>query len=251
MEPAVGLQNLSIRPIDPQESLEWDRLMTQHHYLGHDHLVGQSLKYVAELAGQWVALLGWASPAFKCRARDEWIGWSKEQQWQRLKYVVNNVRFLILPGVQIPNLASKALSLNCRRLSADWQTVYGHPLVMAETFVDPERFVGTCYRAANWRLLGQTRGYGRRAGEYVYHGQQKTVWVYPLRRAAQRLLSAPFLAPSLEGRVGFVDLNRAVIDQPGGLLERFGELPDARKRRGVRHTWVSVFGIATDRKSVV
>jgi hypothetical protein len=245
MESLVRLRHLAVRPIYPEESRRWDQLMSAHHYLGHHHLVGKSLKYVAEIDGEWVALLGWASPAFKCGARDTWIGWSKEQQWKRLKYVVNNVRFLILPGVRIPNLASKALSLNCRRLSADWLAVYGHPVVLAETFVDPERFLGTCYRAANWRLLGQTLGYGRQSGEYHYHGQPKTVWIYPLRRDARRVLSAPFLAPALKGRTGIMDLNQAAIEQPDGLLQRFAQLEDVRRRRGIRHPWVSVFAVAT------
>jgi hypothetical protein len=241
----VDLQNLIVRPSHPGESGRWDQLMSVHHYLGHHHLVGKSLKYVAEFDGQWVALLGWASPAFKCGARDEWIGWAKEQRWQRPKYIVNNVRFLILSGVHIANLASRALALNCRRLAKDFATVYGHPVVLAETFVDPQRFVGTCYRAANWDRLGHTVGYGRQSGEYYYHGQQKTVWVYPLHRQARRLLTAPFLARALEGRVGIMDLNETVIDEPGGLLQRFAKLVDVRKRRGVRHTWVSVFAVAT------
>ena len=245
MEPIVDLKQLEVRPIFLQESQRWDELMSAHHYLGHHHLVGKSLKYVAVLNNQWVALLGWASAAFKCRARDRWIGWSQEQQWSRLKYVVNNVRFLILPGVRIANLASKALSLNCKRLSADWEKVYGHRVVLAETFVDPERFAGTCYRAANWQLLGQTLGYGRSAGKYYYHGQPKTVWVYPLHHKGQQQLAAPFLAPALEGRVGLMDLNHAVLEQPGGLLQRFTQLIDVRKKRGVRHPWASVFAVAT------
>ncbi len=244
MESTVDLKNLIVRPIYVEECARWDQLMRTHHYLGHHHLVGKSLKYVAELHGEWVALLGWASPAFKCGARDRFIGWSKEQQWERLKYVVNNVRFLILPGIRIANLASKSLALNGKRLSADWLTAYGHPLVLAETFVDPQRFLGTCYRAANWKLLGQTLGYGRQSGEYYYHGQHKTVWVYPLHRQARRLLSAPFLAPALEGRIGIMDINHMAIEQPGGLLQRFTQLVDVRKRRGVRHTWLSVFAVA-------
>ncbi|MCL6442302.1 MAG: ISAs1 family transposase [Alicyclobacillus sp.] len=245
MESTVDLRQLTVRPIYPYESERWDQLMRAHHYLGHHHLVGKSLKYIAELDGEWVALLGWASPAFKCGARDQWIRWTQELQWQRLKYVVNNVRFLILPGVRIQNLASKALSLNCKRLCSDWISVYGHPVVLAETFVDPERFAGTCYRAANWILLGQTLGYGRNAAKYYYHGQHKTVWVYLLHRKARQLLTAPFLAPALEGRIGILDLNQAVIEQPGGLLQRFAHLIDVRKRRGVRHTWASVFAVAT------
>lgn len=119
--------------------------MDEHHYLGFRQLVGESMKYVAELNGQWVALLGCGTAAFKCGPRDEWIGWSREQQWHRLIFVTNNSRFLILPGVRIPNLASKILAMNLKRLSADWKVVFGHPIVIAETFVEHTRFAGTCY----------------------------------------------------------------------------------------------------------
>jgi len=241
---SVNLQQLKVRPISPQESERWDQLMRTHHYLGHHHLVGKSLKYVAVLGDEWVALLGWASPAFKCGARDQWIGWTKELQWQRLKYVVNNVRFLVLPGIHIANLASKALALNCRRLSEDWYTAYGHRVVLAETFVDPERFLGTCYRAANWARLGETKGYGRQSGKYYHHGQRKAVFVYPLYPKAGRWLTDSFLVPALRGRVGMMDINEAAIEQPGGLLERFSQLADVRKPRGIRHSFVSVFAVA-------
>ncbi len=108
------------------------------------------MKYVAEIEGKWVALLGWGTAAFKCGPRDQQIGWSKEQQWQRLVFIANNLRFLILPGVRIPNLASKVLSLNVKRMSSDWQAVFGHPVVLAETFIDHSRFTRTCYQATGW-----------------------------------------------------------------------------------------------------
>ncbi|WP_353928708.1 Druantia anti-phage system protein DruA [Desulfofundulus kuznetsovii] len=97
-----------------------------------------------------MALIGWDSAAYKCRSRDNWLGWTEEQKQQHLKYIAKNQRFLILPGVHIPNLASKVLALNLMHLPADWQAVHGHPVLLAETFVDHHRFRGTCYRAGGW-----------------------------------------------------------------------------------------------------
>ena len=99
------LEMLEIRPIERWEEEKWNLLMKEHHYLGFHKLVGESIKYAARINGEWVALVGWGTAAFKCGARDVWIGWTKEQQWRRLVYIANNLRFLVLPGVQIPNLA--------------------------------------------------------------------------------------------------------------------------------------------------
>jgi len=133
------LDNLVVCPIKASERKEWDRLMSKHHYLGFKSLVGESIRYVAEFNNIWCALLGWSSAALKCQPRDSWIGWSQAIQWQRLHLIVNNSRFLILPNVHIPNLASKALSLNLKQLSNDWQKIHGHPVLLAETFVDISR----------------------------------------------------------------------------------------------------------------
>ena len=246
MPPQTELQSLVVRPIEPEEETRWKQLMDEHHYLGFRQLVGESIKYVAELNGQWVALLGWGTAAFKCGSRDEWIGWSREQQWRRLIFITNNSRFLILPGVRIPNLASKILAMNLKRLSADWVAVFGHPIVIAETFVEHTRFAGTCYRAAGWTRLGQTRGFGRNAGKYYHHGLSKTVYVYPLHRNARQLLSSPFLAPELSGGAKpMVDLNKVNLEQNGGLLEQLRQLKDPRKRRGIRHSASSTLAVAT------
>jgi hypothetical protein len=219
--------------------------MNEHHCLGFRQLVGESIKYVAELNTQWVALLGWGTAAFKCASRDEWIGWSREQQWRRLIFLANNARFLILPQVQIPNLASKILSLNLKRLSADWMAVFGHPIVLAETFVEHSRFAGTCYRAAGWIQLGQTRGFGRNGGKYYHHGLSKTIYVYPLHRSARQLLSTPFLAPELiGGQKPMVDLNKVNLGSNEGLLGQLQQLKDPRKRRGIRHSATSTLAIA-------
>lgn len=118
MPKQLELQTLVVRPIQPHEKPLWNQLMSTHHYLGFRKLVDKSIKYVAELQNQWVALLGWGSAAFKCSSRDEWIGWwAKEQQWTRLVFIANNLRFLILPDVRIPNLDSKILSVNLKRMS--------------------------------------------------------------------------------------------------------------------------------------
>lgn len=240
-----GSRPLVVRPTRPDEESTWRELMASHHYLGFRGLVGNSLKYVAVQDGQWVALLAWAAAAFKVGARDSWIGWTPEQQWRRLHLVVSNQRFLILPGIRVPNLASRILSMNVRRLSDDWLAVYGHPVVLVETFVDPSRFRGTCYRAAGWLVLGQTRGFGRSAGRYFHHGGPKTVLVRPLVRNAASLLSASFLAPQLSGEgKGLVDLNRVRIEGERGLLDRLAQVKDRRKRRGIRHEQVSVLAVA-------
>lgn len=245
MPAQTELQSLVVRPIHSQEESRWNELMKAHHYLGFRQLVGESIKYVAEINRRWVALLGWGTAAFKCGARDVWIGWSKEQQWSRLLFVANNLRFLILPDIRIPNLASKILSVNIKRLSADWIAIYGHPLALVETFVDPSRFAGTCYRAAGWMPLGQTRGFGRNAGKYYHHGLSKTIYVKPLHPKARQWLSSPFLAPELSGGLRpMVNLNKVNLECGSGLLERLQQLKDPRKRRGIRHSAASTLAVA-------
>ncbi len=209
--------------------------MAHHHYLGFRGLVGEALYYVACVDDQWVALLGWAAAAWRCRARDRWIGWTRPQQWARLRYVANNARFLILPGVQIPHRASKTLALTTRRLAADWQAIHGHPVVLAETFVDPARFAGTAYRAAGWRAVGATRGFARAAPLRPPWAPQ-TVWVGPLTPAAPAVLAAPFLPPTLPGgALTMVDGNALNWTGPDGLRSRVRALTDPRHRRGMRH----------------
>ncbi len=146
---------LVVRPVRGEERAPWRKLMQAHHYLGFQRIVGQSLWYVATPDEQWVALLGWGAAALKCSARDAWIGWTPSLKFRRLRLMVNNVHFLILPAWHRPNPASQVLALNLRRLSEDWERCYGHPIRLTETFVDPARFRGTCYRAAGF-LFAQT-----------------------------------------------------------------------------------------------
>ena len=135
-------------------------LMQAHHYLGALPGMGETVRYVAHHRGPWLALLVFSAPALKCGARDRWIGWEFGVQLDRLHLVTNNFRFLILPGGP-RNLGSRVLSLCTRRLVHDWPARFGHPLLLVETFVDPARFHGTVYRAANWVEVERTRGFGR------------------------------------------------------------------------------------------
>lgn len=241
----ISLKSLVVRPVTPGEEGTWNNLMREHHYLGFHSLTGKTLKYVALLDGQWVALIGWGSAVYKSNHREKWLGWSHEQQKQRLKFIVNNQRFLILPGIQIKNLASKVLALNTRRLSEDWLAAHGHPALLAETFVDHSRFSGTCYRAAGWVPLGKTSGYGRKAGIYYYHGQTKTIFVKTLHKDAREILSASFLPPEYEGgEKALIDLNTVPLHTEGGLTEYLARIKDPRKPRGVRHSQVTVLVVA-------
>ncbi len=180
-ETGIELSRVQVRLIVPGERAAWDnKLMREHHYLGLKALVGRSLRYVAQYEGRWLALLGWASAALKCAPRDAWIGGSGALQWQRLRLIANNSRLLLLPGPRLKNLASRILGLNLARLSEDWERVHRHGLVLAETFIDPSRFAGTCYRAANWREVGATRGFAASNQTYVEHGAAKRIWLFPL-----------------------------------------------------------------------
>lgn len=177
-----------LQRVTPSESYLWDYLVDQYHYLGRPRLVGEHMRYLAFLNGQVVACLGWASAAFKVKDRDRFIGWEALTRQKQLIYIANNVRFLILPWVRVAHLASKVLALNLRRLSQDWQATYGHPLYLAETFVDECRFRGTCYKASNWIYVGQTQGNAKRGNCYHYHGQPKAIYLYPLHRDFRRRL---------------------------------------------------------------
>ncbi len=174
--PAVTLQ------IANQTNLEivWDQLVRQHHYLGYQRLLGHRLKYLAFIQGQPVAALSFSAPALKLRVRDHYIGWSAEQRKTNLCRIANNSRFLIPAWVEVKNLASHVLALTLARLTRDWEERFGTRLWLVETFVDPARFKGTSYRAANWKFIGQTFGSGKQGKGYVYHGCIKEVYVYEL-----------------------------------------------------------------------
>lgn len=242
------LSALTVRPVrDADEQASWDRLMDKHHYLGFRGMVGGGLRQVAEAPdGTWVALLGWCAGAFKVKVRDAWIGWAREIQFRRLHLVANNSRFLVLPAGRIPNLASRVLSLSLRRLSTDMEAVFGHPVLLAETFVDPSRFTGSCYRAANWATLGLTRGFARSAGGWEAHGQPKQVLVYPLQPGARAALGGLDEPESWGGRGEAPALPSSV--RLRSLFDYLRAVPEYRCARGVRHTLASVLAVAVAAK---
>jgi Domain of unknown function (DUF4338) len=179
----------TLRPIAPEERDGFRLHLQRYHYLGFKRSVGESMGYAAWVGQELVALLDWGAAVLRCLPRDEFVGWGEATRERNLHLVVGNRRFLVLPWIRIPHLASRILAANLRRLSCDWQVAYGHPVLLAETFVDLSRFKGTCYRAANWVCLGQTLGetYTRRDGTRA-RGCPKAVYVYPLARDARRRL---------------------------------------------------------------
>ena len=171
------------------ESRLWRQQVERHHYLGSRLPFGANLRYWVRNHERELACLLWTSPAWRVRARDEWIGWSDQQRQHNLPAIVNNARFLILPWVHVKGLASKILALSARQLPQDWASHYGHHPFLLETLVDGNRFRGTCYRAANWIYVGQTAGRGRMDREHTAHGQAvKDIYVYPLARDARQQL---------------------------------------------------------------
>ena len=170
-----------------QEPL-FNSLMEEHHYLGYEQPVGEHLKYLVWAQGRPVACLAWSSAPRHLGSRDHYIGWSAEARRRNIRFIAYNTRFLILPWVRVEHLASHILGRMAARISEDWQLMYGHPIYFLETFVDPERFRGTCYRAANWVLLGKTTGRGKQSNSYVPNRSIKAVLGYPLTKRFRELL---------------------------------------------------------------
>lgn len=156
------------------------QLMQDYHYLRYTPPVGEHLKYLALAQGQPVAALAWASSSPGVRHRDEYLGWTPTECRRHIHLLAYNTRFLIMPWVRVPDLASQLLAGLAERLSPDWQQLYGHPIYLLETFVDPERYRGTCYRAANWTYLGLTTGLGKNARPGQLRHSRKEHWIYPL-----------------------------------------------------------------------
>jgi hypothetical protein len=187
---------------DKHDLMEFKSYVEQHHYLGYDRSIGENIKYfVCDRHGRRLACLMFGSAAWKCAPRDGHIGWRRERRESALKYMTNNSRFLIFPWVRVPHLASHILSLVCRRISSDWEAKYGHGLHMLETFVECERFQGTCYKAANWECVGKTTGRGRNSATHVGELPVKDVYVYPLHRRAREKLAETGGALALGGQV--------------------------------------------------
>lgn len=232
----ILLRTLQVHVLDTAPLRERAQtLLAAHHYLGGVQAVGEQVHYaVSDAQGEWVAVLIFAAAALHLRPRDTWIGWSDEQRRRRLALVANNVRFLLLPDRTVPNLGSAVLSRVLARLSADWQSRYDHPVLIVETFVDPERFQGTVYQASGWSELGRTKGNGRRSRDYYEnHNRPKRLFARELVANARRSLQAEHLKPALAGVEAKVPVRSALkAAELKSVSDLFRMVPDYRQRVG-------------------
>jgi hypothetical protein len=238
----MNLWEIFVRPVLPMEEPRYQKLMQEYHYLGSLPKISETLWYIAAWHDQWVALLNFSASALKCAPRDHWIGWNLRLQYDRLKLIVNNSRFLILPDWHIPNLGSRILSLCQKRLDTDWQKTFGHPVILLETFVDPQRFRGTLYRAANWLYVGNTKGFRRIRHGYTATPQSpKMVFLKPLHNDARTLLCRATLQPPYLTGGSKIMLK---ANQMQSLPSFFTAIPDPRRTQGRRHRLPTVLALA-------
>lgn len=189
--PLDRLGPVALHPVSSRaESAQWNELIASHHYLGYSPLPGAQRRYFVTASGEPLALIGISAAAWSCKPRDDFIGWDPKRRAARLHLVVGNSRFLVLPWVRVPNLASASLGLLARRIGADWQAAYGYRPVLMETFVESGRFKGTSYRAAGWVHLGQTTGRGKLDREHRGSLTRKDVYCLPLAADFRRHLTA-------------------------------------------------------------
>jgi hypothetical protein len=232
------LKRITVRLAREDEREVYDQTLEQQHYLHSARLAGQTMRYIAELDGQWVGLICFSAASFHLKGREKWIQWTPRQRARRLLFVVNNSRFLVLPEREkYPNMASRMLGLCLRRLSEDWQARWGHPVLVVESFVDESRFRGTCYRACGFEAVGATAGYGRASRDfYLEHGEPKQLFLRELRPGARAVLRRGRLPQDLaehEEKITGPCPFRA--GELGSLLERFRLLHDTRCGHGLRH----------------
>jgi len=186
---SLDLGSLAIRLVSAaHERSLWNRLVENYHYIGSSRIVGRQLKYLVLTDGRPIACLGYGDACWAVKARDQWIGWKPHQLSRNRHLIVNNTRFLILPWVNVQNLASYILAKGSKAVHADWRAAYGYAPLLLETFVDTERFSGTCYRAANWLQLGMTAGYAKTGSAHRNSQAPKAIFVYPLRRDFKEVL---------------------------------------------------------------
>ena len=233
-----------IKPVDifmvsgTEDEIIWDELVSAHHYLGHEKIIGRRIKYLALIQERPVAALSFHSAILKVECRDSYIGWSNEEREEHLDRVVDNNRFLILPWVRVKNLASHLLSRVVKRLPEDWREIYGTEPLVVETYVELSRYTGTCYRAANWIYVGKTKGFHLRGKKHHYHGNKKGVFLYPLKNNFRAILGLKVLQPSeprtlqrLNGREKKMVLSGMNWDPK--IIERMGLNPQAVKKLSV------------------
>jgi len=243
----ILIKEVTVRLIEDSERERFEEELVSKHYLKNANAVGRVLRYVAEYRGHWVALLMFNSAAYHIKLRDRWLHWTAAQVPERRHLIAQNSRFLVLaaPG-QWPNLASRVLALTCARVPADWQQRYGYPVLGFETFVDPQRFRGTCYKAAGWEVLGPTQGNERHWQDfYTDCLHPKELWVHAVSAAALEQLRAPELTPGLaEPQRPLRPACPLATGQLACLHEHFRySMTEPRKRRGLRHKLASCLTI--------
>jgi len=236
-EPKI-LKRVRVRLVLPEERSRFDELLESKHYLSSARVGGQSLRYVAEIDDEWVALLSFGAAALHLKAREKWIGWSARQRARRLGFVVSNSRYLILAERQeLPKLGSRVLGMCLRRLSRDWQEAWGHPVLLVESFVDETRYRGVCYRACGFEAVGMTAGFERASRDfYREHGQPKQLYLRALKKDGRALLRRARLPKHLaeheEDVAGPCPFRAPAL---GSLFTRFRQLKDERSGHGLRH----------------
>jgi predicted transposase YbfD/YdcC len=222
--------------VQPKDIQKCDQILIEHHYLHRAQLVGEQLRYAVVGKGQWMAVSAWSAAALHLKARDKFIGWSEEQRRQRLPLVVNNARLCVLPDCHYPNLVSRFMKLMLGRLSEDWHSTWGHPVALAESFVDPELYRGTAYKVSGWSQLGHTRGWKRSAVDfYQKHDQPKQVWVRELvKNACVQLRAEELPAPWGCALSKAPPRGTAKAGQIASLMEGLGrEIPEFRRKQAL------------------
>lgn len=236
------LPEIIVRPVESFEEPRYQAQMAAHHYLGKLPKIGETLWYVATWRDLWLAQISLSAAALKCRVRDRWIGWDFRTQFGRLNLIANNSRFLILPEGQYPNVGSRVLGLLERRVAQDWHKRFGHHLLLLETFVDPQRFYGGVYRAANWIELGMTRGFRRTQDGYSNKPENpKRIFVRPLCRNIHTKINHTDRAS-----LGLKGESRMSLSakQMSSLPSYFTSIPDPRRAQGRRHRLSVVLALA-------
>lgn len=221
--------SIVVRPLRDTDSARFDQILDTLHYLGRPPRIGRRLRYVAHPSNapeQWLALLAWSEGALRYVARDHWIGWTPLQRRHRRHLVLLNTRFLVLPDAPVPHLGSLVLARAVRRLREDWVDAYGISPLLAETFVDGERFTGAVYRAAGWLPIGETAGYARTRACRRFHGCRKLAFVQPLVADARELLRGAQV-PGIAGAP--ILLSERDLADLGAII---AHLPDPRRRQG-------------------
>jgi hypothetical protein len=246
VEPEL-LKQVQVRLIEESERTRFDELLSRKHYLKNATVVGEALRYVAEYQGQWLALVVFSSAAFHLKPRERWLHWSAREVAARRHLLAQNQRFLVLaaPG-RWPNLASRVLKLCGERLSEDWQRHFGHPVLALETFVDPQRFRGTCYKAAGWKRLGATKGCKRDWQDfYTDTKHPKELWVRALGPSALKHLRAAQLPPHLASQERPLPPACPVpTDRLLSLWQWFKDrMTEPRKPKGIRHPLATVLSL--------